>query len=323
MNKSEIKDAIVAEIKKHDIICLFRHKRADGDCIGASLALKCVLKESFPEKQIYAVGGNIPSDLSFMGKEDEYKGDVSSALAIVLDTSVKERIFGDIKGFAKVIKIDHHLGNDNYGDINYVDEKSPACCEIVYDIVRTYPADFVLPKRAARLLLAGMITDTGRFRFAGVSNKTFFYAGELMERGIILEDLYSELYTKNLNTLKLEGYILSHFKTTPAGVAYIHITEKICKKFSVAKEEAANLINVLENIRGSLIWIFFVDYAGETRVRLRSRHIPVVGIAEMFNGGGHLNASGATLYKAKQAKELLKAADDALKLFKEKFPEKQ
>jgi phosphoesterase RecJ-like protein len=77
----------------------------------------------------------------------------------------------------------------------------------------------------------------------------------------------------------------------------------------------------MDSIKGSLIWILFVEYDNEIRVRLRSRYIPVVSIGEQFNGGGHANACGASLPNKKQIKELLSVADNNLKEFKKENKE--
>ena len=88
------------------------------------------------------------------------------------------------------------------------------------------------------------------------------------------------------------------------------------RKFKASVDDASNLVNCMDSIKDSLIWILFVEYDNEIRVRLRSRYVPVVDIASQFNGGGHANASGATVYNKKQMKLLLETADNKLKNYK-------
>ena len=126
-----------------------------------------------------------------------------------------------------------------------------------------------------------------------------------------------------------------NFKRTENGVAYIHFTEKLIKKFNVTKEDAANLVNCLDSIKGSLIWVVFVDQMlepdpnctnklerpeNEIRVRLRSRFVEVNDVAKNYRGGGHLTAAGATIYSTKEKNKLLKELDEKLKKYKENNP---
>ena len=107
-------------------------------------------------------------------------------------------------------------------------------------------------------------------------------------------------------------------------------------KYNVTKEDAANLVNSLDSINGSLIWCVFVDQmlppvdnlenkkedpTKEVRVRIRSRFVAINEVATHFRGGGHLQAAGATIYSTKERKNLLNELDILLKEYKENNPE--
>ena len=196
-------------------------------------------------------------------------------------------------------------------------EDFPACCQLIMDFYETFKEKLVLTKEAATCLYTGLITDTGRFRFRSVNGKTLRLAGNILDTDIDTEYIFTNLNTKNPESFKLQGYIYQNFKITENGVAYAFITKKVMKKFKASPDDASNLVNCMDSIKGSLIWILFVEYDNEIRVRFRSRYIPVVGIGEMFNGGGHANACGASLPNKKQIKEVLAVADEKLKEFKE------
>ena len=189
------------------------------------------------------------------------------------------------------------------------------------DFYETFKDKLVMPIESATALYTGLVTDTGRFRFRSVNGTTLHLAGNILEQGINTEKIYTHLNTKDPSGFKLQGYVYQNFKLTESGVAYAFITKKLMKKFNASVEDASNLVNCMDSIKGSLIWILFVEYDNEIRVRLRSRYIPVVSIGEQFNGGGHANACGATLSNKKQIKDLLKIANDNLKAFKEENKE--
>lgn len=319
----DLKQQIFNEIEAHDSIIILRHVRPDGDCIGSAFGLREVLTASYPNKKIYCVGDGLPEYLSFLGEEDIVSDDLySQSLVIVVDTATSNRIANDKYMEAKkLIKIDHHISVDNYAEINYVEEDSPACCQIIAEFVKTFEDKLIMTKFAAKCLYTGLVTDTGRFRFRSVDANTMRTASYLLDRKIDTEGIYTNLNVKSPESFKLQGYIYQNFKLTPNGVAYAYITKKLMKKFDATVEDASNLVNCLDSIKGSLIWILFVEYDNEIRVRIRSRYLPVVNIGEQFNGGGHANACGATLPKAKDMKLLLDVADKQLAQFKEENKE--
>ena len=124
----------------------------------------------------------------------------------------------------------------------------------------------------------------------------------MIDAEIDIDGLYANLYVKDA-VYKLQGYTYSNFKMTDNGVSYIYMTKKIMKKYGIAPDEAANLVNTLDSIKGSLIWVAFVDQPDNSiRVRLRSRFVPINDIGRKYNGGGHLRAAGATLYHKSEIK---------------------
>lgn len=326
---------ILNKIKEYDTIIIHRHIRPDGDCIGSQMGLKEIIKQNFKDKKVYAVGDDIPEYLSTIGTPDSVSDELyATSLVIVVDTSNKERIHDERwqKG-NYIIKIDHHDDSEEFGDLSYVDPTSPACSSIIVSMFKTWE-NLIMPKEAAYALYFGITTDTGRFRYRGVDGRVLENAGYLVDQGLDIQEIYERLYVEDLSTTKLEGYVLTHFKTTPSGVAYIYFTEKMMKKYGVSKEDAANLVNSLSSIKGSLIWVAFVDQmleseidkngqdkSKEIRCRLRSRRVAINEIASHYRGGGHLQASGATIYSRKEMNAILKELDDALRIYKKENPD--
>lgn len=319
MNKELLFKEILEQIKENDNIVILRHERPDGDCIGSSFGLREILKQSFPQKNIYSYGDKLPNYLKFLGEEDEVSDEVfNNSLIIVVDTSNIERIACDKKiNYEKVIKIDHHIVVDNYGYINLVCENIAACSQIIYEFYNACKDELVMSLKASECLYTGIVTDTGRFKYKDVNKDTMYIAGDILENGINTEYIYSNLNTKSLASFQLQGYVYQNCKLTKNGVCYIHITKRIMKKYKASLDDASNLVNAMDSIKGSMIWILFIDYPEEVRIRFRSRYIPVVDIASLFNGGGHENAAGGKILKAKEIKKVLNIADEKLRAFKE------
>lgn len=312
-----IKHEIINKIKEYDTIIIHRHLRPDGDAIGSSLGLREILRNNFPEKKIYSVGGDMPEYLKFVGKEDIVSDDLyKNALVIVVDTATKNRICDNRYELAKeIIKIDHHNPVDSYGDINHVLERFASCSLVIMDLFSSF-GEFTISSVAARYLYISVITDTGRFRYADVDSNALRLSSLMLEKGINTEDIYANLYTKELNSYQLQAYVYKHIKLSPNGVAYMFMTRKIMKKFNVSIEDASNMVNLMDGIRGSMIWVLFIEHPSEIRVRFRSRHVKIIDIAKAYNGGGHDNASGATVYNKKQMKSVIDDCDKLLKQYK-------
>ncbi len=143
-------------------------------------------------------------------------------------------------------------------------------------------------------------------------------AATMLEVGVDTDRLYANLYIDDFDQLKFKAHVYNKMKITENGVAYIHVTAKMQEQFALTAEKASASVAYLDSIRGSLIWLAFIDNAdGTIRVRLRSRFVTINEIAEKYRGGGHDCASGATLLKKSEIRKLLRDADERLKNFKE------
>lgn len=324
MDDLKLKNNILERIKAYDSIIIVRHIKPDGDCMGSSLGLREILRASFPGKSIYSVGGMKANYLEFLGTEDEEPSEevYKNSLLIAVDTATFERIDNNrVSLCPEIIKIDHHLPMDNYGTINYVREDLPATCAIIVDLYKTFQNELVMTHAAAKALFVGMVTDTGRFRYSGVDANFMRLVAILLEYDLNIEEIYANLYIREKDILKLQGYVLKHFKTTTNGVAYFNMSRRVRRKHRVSTPDASALVNMLDSIRNHLIWMFFIEHEdGSFRVRIRSRFIPINELAEKYSGGGHKQAAGALVRNKREMKKLLQDADELLLAFKKGNP---
>ena len=144
-------------------------------------------------------------------------------------------------------------------------------------------------------------------------------AGILLNQGVDTDHLYANLYMKDFAEFKFHGYVLNNINITENGVAYIYIDTATMEEYSLSFEQASACVSYMDSIKGSLIWVAFINSGnGDIRVRLRSRFVTVSELAERYHGGGHACAAGATVYSKKEMKQLLAEADALLKDYKEK-----
>ena len=314
---------ILQKIKEYDRIMIFRHVRNDGDCVGASKGLKRIIQLTWPEKEVYLIDQDTAQYLEFMGPEDAPVADelYTDALGIVVDTASEARISNkNYKLCKELIKIDHHIPLETYGDLQWVEEDRAAACEMIVDFYNTFRDELKIDSEAATHLYTGLVTDSGRFKYDGVSGDTLRNAAILLDVGVDTQLLYARLYLEAFEYLKFKAYIYEKMQITENGVAYIYVDKAMQEKFNLTLEQASACVGTLDSIRGSICWMVFIDNndaEGSIRVRLRSRFVHVNSIAEKYRGGGHACACGATVYGEDEMRSLLQDADALVKEYKE------
>ena len=319
----EIMQTILNKIREYDRIMLFRHVRNDGDCVGATKGLKRIIQLTWPEKEVYLIDRDTAKYLEFMGPEDEPVADevYADALGIVLDTASEARISNKKYALCKeLIKIDHHIPLENYGNYAWVEEERSSCCEMIALFYNTFRDELKIDSEAATYLYTGMVTDSGRFKYSGVSGETLRNAAVLLDVGVDTDTLFARLYLEAFEYLKFKAHIYQRMQITPNGVAYIYIDRAMQEEFGLSLEQASACIGNLDSIRGCISWIAFIesgDDQGTIRVRLRSRFVHINSIAEKYRGGGHACASGATVYSREEVDSLLADTDALVKEYKE------
>lgn len=304
---------ILAQIEAHDTIILSRHTRPDGDAVGSSMGLAAILRATYPAKRVFVDSEDYSDYMAFLGDEGPHPTDedYAHALVIVLDTGNVRRISNHRYAMGDtLVKIDHHIPDEPYGDIAWIEEEAPSCCELVVhlwmdhrDVLRSTPY-------AATCLYAGMVTDTGRFRFCGVGSDTFLCAAALLQQGIDLDTLYAHLYLDDYSVILARASLTAQIQRTPHGVAWLYLDQQQQAHYGLSREDASNTVSLMEKIKGSLVWLAFIENPdGSVRVRLRSRFVEVQPLAARYHGGGHACASGATVYSTEERMALIEEAD--------------
>ena len=316
----ETKKAVLEKIKEYETIVIARHERPDGDAIGSSHGLAQILRISFPEKHIYVSDQDSSEYLAFLNTEEaDPKGiGLENALAIVVDTAGLDRCANKEIGKAReLIKIDHHIDVTPYGGISWIEDERSSVCEMITAFQYTFRDILKLDTRAATLLYAGMITDSGRFRYSETSGETLRLAGYLLDMGVDTQTLYANLYLEEFDFFKFQSHVFGKMKITENGVAYLYVDNAMQQQFHLSREQASSSVDFMNKIKGSLIWLAFIDNPdGSIRVRLRSRFITVDKLANNYGGGGHANASGATVHSLQEMQKLVDEADSLLKKYK-------
>ena len=318
MFKAEIK-ILLEKINEYQNIIIHRHKRPDLDCLGSQMALKAYLQYNFPNKNIYAVGEDGFKEFNYIGEIDIVDDELyKKSFVIVVDTANAARVEDErYKDGAYIIKIDHHIdnGDEVYGDINIVDEESSSCCELlayIFNQLHEFDNNLVLSDLVARNLYYGIYSDTGGFKFPNSRPQTFSTVSELVKYDWDYEDTIMHLTTYDHNVLRLVGYAYNNI-VIEDGLGYIYFSQELQKELGVIPAHVSLVANFLGNIKQLKAWVVFNEYPSFIRVNIRSRsQYNIEPVAKQFDGGGHKNASGATIHNEATIKDVVKALKEVL-----------
>ena len=295
-------DDILDEIKQTENIVILTHESPDGDAVGSSLALKLAL-ESIGKNPDVIIPEYAEIFKFLPGTKDikETSNIKQYDLAIAVDCATQKRISGEeyFDNAKKTIVIDHHGSNGMYGDLNYVNPVSPACCEILAGMFEYYNIN--ITKEIGEALMTGIITDTGGFKYPATTAETFEFTAELLRKGVNVSDIYKRvLQTVSRAHFELAKRVMDRMEILENGkVTFSYIDKKDEEDVGAKPGDHEGLVEIGRDIDGVEVSIFIrqkEDGSDEYKVSMRSTdYVNVSDVCLMFGGGGHPRAAGATI----------------------------
>ncbi len=285
-------------IARRERFLLTSHARPDGDAVGSVLACAQILRSLGKQADVVLSDGipHIYRPLPYANQVLQTKtvnGNYEAAIILECDSVERTRLEG--LGSKFLINIDHHRSGKAFGHINWIDPNACATAEMIYRLGRE--AGVEISSEIATCLYTAVMTDTGSFRFAGTTDRTFALAGELVRCGADPVRCAQDVYFSNpTSKMRLLGSALSTLKRE-GRVAWMHVTRAQIDYCGAFDEDAEGLVNYVISIAGVQVAVFFREMPDRRyRVSLRSKGaVDVAAIAESFGGGGHHNASGCSL----------------------------
>jgi phosphoesterase RecJ-like protein len=283
-------------------IAISGHKKPDGDCVGACLAVWHYLKQNLAGAEVLVfLEEPDPVFAELCGYEeiihdfpDQEPFDVFFILDCNLERTGLAAKYAD--GAGKVINVDHHITNANgCGDLNYVDPKVGAACELIYDLMDTERMDV----ETAKSIYVGMVHDTGVFQYENTTPETLRKAAHLISYGfdfyrIIQETFYQKTYVQ----AQIMGRALMESVRFMEGRCVVSVIDRKTMDFyGVTTRDFEGIVNQLRNIKGISCAIFMYETDTlEYKVSLRTdQKVDAAKVAAYFGGGGHARAAGCTM----------------------------
>jgi phosphoesterase RecJ-like protein len=300
------------------------HIRPDADALGSTIAFALWLRDCGKEVTAYNEEGSTSKfhylpchEIVSLPPATPQQFDVF----VALDTSVKNRLGTVNKAIAPgttILNIDHHISNENYGDVNFIDASAPATGQILLEFFQHVGAR--VSAEMATNLFAAISTDTGSFQYAGTNERTFAAASHLIGCGVDVPGLSRAMYDSQP---RRRFELLRHALNTAEfhcddRIATFSLPMDLVERLKVLPEDNEGIIDHLRSIDGVEAAVFFEELPeGKVRVSARSKfpRIDVCKVCKQFEGGGHAMAAGArvdgTLAQVKN--DFLKALSDEIR----------
>lgn len=284
-------------------IAVIPHINPDGDALGGMSALIDALRI----KGIDARGilnQELPFYLNELLKKDnlifypENFSQFSPQISIIIDSSSLDRIGDDTAYYirhSKVINIDHHASNLNFGDLNWVDPEASSVCEMIYGLIKGM--DIIITPDIAANIYLGISTDTGNFTHANTSAKCMNIAAKMIACGAKPNNISMALGVSGYNRYRLLALALQSIEFYNGGsISVMPVTHHMINKAGAAFNDIYDFIEYPRRIKGVDVAILLYENGdGLVHASLRSRgRVDVSKIASGFGGGGHKVAAGCT-----------------------------
>jgi phosphoesterase RecJ-like protein len=301
---------LLLQNKKNIVITI--HRGPDADALGSALALSDVLKQLNHNVTVvspndyasflYWMKGN--NEVVVFTEQTEKAIEITNNadLIFLLDFNDLSRI-GEYTETVKnssstKIMIDHHQDpNMNDADLVFSDTSSCSTAQLLFEILDGLSFKSMINKDVAECIYAGIMTDTGSFKYSSTTSKTHMVISELIDAGAENSKVHDLIYDNySEDRTKLLGYCLNDkLQIFPElNSAIISLTEEELDRFNFKKGDTEGVVNYALAIKGIIFAVFIAEKEGKVKLSLRSKgDFKVNEIAKKyFSGGGHMNASG-------------------------------
>jgi bifunctional oligoribonuclease and PAP phosphatase NrnA len=292
---------ILARLRGAERILIAAHEHPDGDAVGSCLALWHALAMQGKQAQVY-VPDAPPDYLSFLPGLSHITTTKPAVadfdVVVVLDCTqlYRAHLQDELVNHPNVIVIDHHVGNDEGGDVNLVVPAAAATAHILVELFKI--GNVPITRDMATCLLTGIFTDTGSFMHNSTTPEILELASELMNRGARLSHIAHETYQKKeLPALRIWGEAFSRVMVNPAtGAAVSIITYDDLANYGATRDDLDGVVNMLNTLPQTKFALLLTEYEpGKIKGSLRSepqKGIDVSQVAQRLGGGGHKLAAG-------------------------------
>jgi phosphoesterase RecJ-like protein len=294
---------VIEEIKKNNSFLITTHVNVEGDALGSELALMGLLAH-LGKKTLLINSDDVPEEYKFLPgiknikRLNQLKDKAFDAFIVVdcSDLGRCEKVARAVPSDTLIINIDHHISNNNFGQINWIKPYSSSTSEMIYELYKNMHVP--LDRNKALCLYTGILTDTGSFHYSNTTPRSLNIAADLIGYDLEIHKIYNNIYQNiPFSDARILSEIITRMRSDMRGkVVWFSITKHFFRTRKISIDLAEHVLNFGRLIKEAEVIVLFREYSaagGRIRVNLRSKTLNVNKIAKIFGGGGHKNASGA------------------------------
>jgi len=282
-------------------IALVSHRDPDPDTIGSALALGLGL-ESLGKRVSWHCADPVPEQQRFLHGSERFTQEPPPEdvdLVVTVDFGSVDRAKFALPSRPKLVNIDHHASNDNFGTANLVDVTAAASAELVSRVIDALGVKWT-PEMATAALV-GIMTDTGSFQFPSTDARALERAAQLREAGADLQAItYNIFRNKRFEALKLWGFAFARLVREQGGqLVWTEIRSGDIERAEARDEDISGLVEQIARSSGMRVALLFNEQSGVVKVSCRTSQwepsVDASALMARFAGGGHVRAAGALI----------------------------
>ena len=295
------------------------HVNPDGDALGAAFSLKLFLDSKNILADVnFDITTKLPSNLNHLPYDlisENYQDNYDTTFVFDCGNSSRLGKFEKlVLGSKNIIVVDHHV-DPSFGDVQIIDSHAASTTQVLFRQFKN--ENIEISKDMANCLLTGLITDTGRFQYSNTTSEVFNIASELLDAGANLSEISENIYGSiEFNALTLQSKVIERI-VLKEEISFAHsiVFQNDYSDYQVEPEETDFLIDVVRLVKESNVALLLKEQKdGSFKGSLRSRgDVNVQKIASIFDGGGHIAASGFS--SDESTEEILKKIEDEIRKF--------
>lgn len=311
MNSADVR-ALEALLSTPQKIAIIPHKNPDGDAIGAALGLHHYLVKK-GHSSVVISPNDYPEFLKWMpgtGNVIIYEKQNAQAKELIATSTLIFTVdFNDLGRIGQMkevleetdttfVMVDHHQSPANYASVMYSDTSMSSTCEMIFHMIKALGGENEINSEIADCLYAGILTDTGSFKYAATTSETHRVVAALIDKGARNSEIHREIFDTNTpSRLHLLGCALNNLVILPEySTAYITLSQEELDKNDFKKGDTEGFVNYGLTLAGIRMAVIFIENRDEGIIKISFRSEGDFSVNEFarsyFEGGGHTNAAG-------------------------------
>ena len=285
-----------AWLKAHDDYVILTHRRPDGDAVGSAISLCLGLRAIGKTAHIWENPQFTPRYAKRLEGLTTKKTE-GTIISVDMATEALLPMGGECFAGKTLLGMDHHPSNTGYAQHTLLQTQCAGCGELIWDVLEALEVQ--ITRQMAEAIYIAISTDSGCFRFANTTARTFMTAAKAVEHGAQIAPINRELFEiKSKGRLRLESRIMANMEFYADGkVAVACLPQSWVEELEVSEDDLDSISGFPRTIDGVCVGVMIRDSEpGRAKMSVRTAEgYDASAYCGHLGGGGHKAAAGASV----------------------------